>query len=418
MDCLTNAVLPSFVQAQQPFIVVFWSRDPDGTQHYEGDSLNRLQPGINGPTSRNAVRNADNDLRQIQEYLRATNLVANTDIFVTSDHGFSTITKHELAASGQSTTKSFSTGRTYRDGTGRAEVHPGWIPPGFVAIDLANALKLKLYDPDKIMVRDGKPAYKIVLTDSEAPQDGEEERPSTGDGLIGGDGFINDSTDAKVIVAANGGSDLIYLPDHDSARLRQVVDFLVAQDYVSGLFVNSRYGAVPGALTLADVNLEGATPLPTPDLVINFRSFSMDPKSALLSAVTICDTTLQEGQGMHGSFNRADTFNNMAAYGPDFKQGYQDKAPVGNTDVALTIASILKLEIPHKGNLLGRVLKEALLNGPDTVQSTDTKKASTPANNGKQTVVLLQKVGDTSYFDAAGFPGWTVGLEADERQNP
>ena len=108
-----------------------------------------------------------------------------------------------------------------------------------MAIDLANALKLKLYDPDRITVRDGNPAYKIVLTDSETAQDSEEERPSTGDGLIGGDGFINDATDAKVIVAANGGSDLIYVPDHDSTRMRQVVDFFVAQDYVSGLFVNS-----------------------------------------------------------------------------------------------------------------------------------------------------------------------------------
>jgi hypothetical protein len=41
------------------------------------------------------------------------------------------------------------------------------------------------------------------------------------------------------------------------------------------------------------------------------------------------------------------------------------------------------------------------------------KKASTPAKNGEQTVVHLQKVGDTLYFDAAGFPGWSVGLEAE-----
>ena len=34
VDCLTNAVLPTFVQAKQPFVVVFWSRDPDGTQHH------------------------------------------------------------------------------------------------------------------------------------------------------------------------------------------------------------------------------------------------------------------------------------------------------------------------------------------------------------------------------------------------
>ena len=121
---------------------------------------------------------------------------------------------------------------------------------------------------------------------------------------------------------------------------------------------------MPGAFTLADINLEGATQLPTPDLVINFRSFALDAKSPFMSAVTICDTTLQEGQGMHGSFNRADTFNHMAAYGPDFKKRFDDKAPVGNTDVALTVAAILKLEIPHKGHLLGRVLKEALMDGP------------------------------------------------------
>jgi Type I phosphodiesterase / nucleotide pyrophosphatase len=417
VDCLTNAVLPTFVQAQQPFVVVFWSRDPDGTQHFEGDSLNRLQPGINGPTSRNGVRNADNNLRQILEYLRAANLAQDTDIFVTSDHGFSTITKHELDASGQTSTKSFSTGRTYRDGTGRPEVQPGWIPPGFVAIDLANALQLKIYDPDRITVRDGKSAYKIVLTESETPDEGQEERPSIGDALIGGDGFITDQPDAKVIVAANGGSDLIYLPDHDSARLKQIVDFLVTQDYVSGLFVNSHYGEIPGTLTLADVNLEGATQMPTPDLVINFRSFSLNPKDPTMSAVTICDTTLQEGQGMHGSFNRADTFNNMAAYGPDFKKQFDDKAPVGNTDVALTVASILKLEIPHKGHLLGRVLREALADGPPNIKWSEAKKSSLPAKNGKQTTVLQQKVGDTLYFDAAGFQGWSVGLEAEGREN-
>jgi hypothetical protein len=411
VDCLTNAVLPTFVQTQQPFVVVFWSRDPDGTQHYEGDSLNQLQPGINGPTSRSGVRNADNNLRQILEYLKAANLAGDTDIFVTSDHGFSTITKHELDASGQTSTKSFSTGRTYRDGTGRPEVQPGWIPPGFVAIDLANVLKLALYDPDRITVRDGKSAYKIVVTDSETPAEGQEERPSIGDALIGGDGLITDQTDAKVIVAANGGSDLVYLPDHDSARLKQIVDFLVTQDYVSGLFVNSHYGEIPGTLTLADVNLEGATQMPTPDLVINFRSFASDPKNPVMSAVTICDTTLQEGQGMHGSFNRADTFNNMAAYGPDFKKQFADNAPVGNTDVALTVAAILELEIPHKGNLMGRVLKEALAGGPPAAEWTATKKISTPAKNGQQTIVYLQKLGETLYFDAAGFPGGSVGVE-------
>ncbi len=47
----TKAVLPLFKERGKPFALVFWSRDPDGTQHNQGDSLGRLIPGINGPTS-------------------------------------------------------------------------------------------------------------------------------------------------------------------------------------------------------------------------------------------------------------------------------------------------------------------------------------------------------------------------------
>jgi hypothetical protein len=50
-DVTTRAVLPLFKERDKPFVLVFWSRDPDGTQHNQGDSLNSLVPGINGPTS-------------------------------------------------------------------------------------------------------------------------------------------------------------------------------------------------------------------------------------------------------------------------------------------------------------------------------------------------------------------------------
>src|SRR5215831_2914492 len=58
-DAATRAVLPAFVRDAKPFVLVYWSRDPDGTQHNHGDSLNRLTPGINGPTARAAVTDAD-----------------------------------------------------------------------------------------------------------------------------------------------------------------------------------------------------------------------------------------------------------------------------------------------------------------------------------------------------------------------
>ncbi len=44
----------------------------------------------------------------------------------------------------------------------------------------------------------------------------------------------------KLVVAANGGSDLIYLPDGDRAIAKRVVETLLAQDYVSGIFVDSQ----------------------------------------------------------------------------------------------------------------------------------------------------------------------------------
>jgi predicted AlkP superfamily pyrophosphatase or phosphodiesterase len=62
----TRVVLPMFKERNKPFLLVFWSRDPDGTQHYQGDSLNTLTPGINGPTSLAAIRNADDDLARIR----------------------------------------------------------------------------------------------------------------------------------------------------------------------------------------------------------------------------------------------------------------------------------------------------------------------------------------------------------------
>ena len=58
----TRAVLPMLAERGQPFLMVYWSRDPDGTQHNAGDSLNSLVPGINGPTSLAGIRNADDNL--------------------------------------------------------------------------------------------------------------------------------------------------------------------------------------------------------------------------------------------------------------------------------------------------------------------------------------------------------------------
>lgn len=378
VDLTTKVVLPRFKADGKPFVLVFWSRDPDGTQHNQGDSLGQLVPGINGPTSMAAIKNADNNLAEIMSALNALGLANTTDVFVTSDHGFSTISKQS---------KSSPSAKISYPGT-----PAGQLPPGFVAIDLAMALGLPLFDPDA----------KNALVDYKAGK-----HTKRANGLIG-----NDSSKPDLVVAANGGSDLIYLPQENAGQLApEVVKALLAQDYVSGIFVDDALGNIPGTLPLSSINLKGTALTPVPAIVINFKSMATGCKTPVLCTAEVADTGLQQGQGMHGSFSRADTYNFMAATGPDFKKEFVDKTPVSNADVGKTLASILKLETSNKGKLLGRVLSEAMPGGklPKFRSKTMTSALGT---HGLHTVLKYQAVGQTMYFDVAGFPKRTVGLDS------
>jgi len=376
-EVAAKAVLPMLKARNKPFVLVFWSRDPDGTQHNQGDSLLKVEPGINGPTSLAAIKNADNNLAELRAALDRLGLSATTDIIVSADHGFSTISK-------ESKTSPAAQAR-YSD------VPAGLLPPGFVALDLAKALALPLHDPDDKNATVAADKY-----------------PKRGNGLIGADAAKPD-----VVVAANGGSDLVYVPGKDRALTAKVVEALLAQDYVSGLFVDDELGSLPGTLPLSVINLKGSSVTPRPTIVINFRSYSTGCERAVMCAVNVADTGLQQGQGMHGSFNRADTMNFMAAIGPDFKSGFVSDAPVSNADVGKTLAQVLGLKIPFHGALMGRVVEEALPGGSTPAVQQFVERAN-PDANGLATILVGQRVGQTRYFDAAGFPGRSVGL--DERR--
>jgi hypothetical protein len=262
------------------------------------------------------------------------------------------------------------------------------LPPGFLAIDLAKSLGLPLHDPDN---------KNAAVADGQYPK--------RGNGLIG-----PDPLQPAVVVAANGGSDLIYVPNKDRALTAKLIEVLAAQDYVSGLFVDDELGAFPGTLPLSAINLQGHARTPRPTIAVNFRSYSTDCAQAVLCTVEVADTGLQQGQGMHGSFSRADTMNFMAAIGPDFKAGFASDAPVSNADMGKTMAQVLGLKIPFHGTLMGRVAEEALPGGAmPPVEALLLR--SQPDAQGLATVLAGQRVGNTHYFDAAGFPGRTVGLD-------
>ncbi len=372
-DVATKVVLPLFKERGKPFVLVFWSRDPDGSQHNHGDSLNSITPGINGPTSMAGIRNADNNLAQLRKALDELGLAASTNIIVSADHGFSTISKESKTSP--------SAKVTY------ADTPEGFLPMGFLALDLAKALDLPLSDPN-----DGN---KPVAAEA---------HPKFGNGVLG-----KDPTKPDLVVATNGGSDLIYLPSKDKKLAARTITALLKQDYVSGLFVDDALGSFPGTLPMSALNLKGQARTPTPAIVVNFRSYASGCVEPTTCSVQVADTVLRQGQGMHGSFSRGDTMNFMAAIGPSFKAGFTDPLPVSNADVGFTAAHLLGLTPTNKGSLVGRVMTEAMPDGA-MPKATSSVLRSKPAN-GLRTVLAFQRVGDQRYFDAAGFPGRTLGLD-------
>lgn len=257
-DVATKVVLPMFKERNKPFVLVVWSRDPDGSQHNHGDSLNTITPGINGPTSMAGIKNADDNLAQIRKALDDLGLASSTNIIVSADHGFSTISKESKTSS---TVK-----------VNYPDTPEGFLPMGFVAIDLAKALNLSLFDPNdkNAKVTDG--AY-----------------PKAGNGLIG-----KSAEKPDVVVATNGGSDLIYLPNKDRKLAANVVKALLEQDYTSGLFVDDDLGRIPGTLPLSALGLKGAAVTPHPSIVLNFRSYVKGCDEPTVCSVEVADTVLRQ----------------------------------------------------------------------------------------------------------------------------
>src|ERR1700730_2971693 len=375
-DVASKIVLPMFKARNKPFVLVFWSRAPDGSQHNTGDSLNTLTPGINGPTSMAGIKNADDNLAQLRKALGDLGLADSTNIIVSADHGFSTISKES---------KTSASAKISYDDTPK-----DFLPMGFLALDLAKALELPLFDPNDKNARIADNAH-----------------PKAGNGVLG-----QDPTKPDLVDATNGGLDLIYLPNNDKKLAERAVKALLEQDYVSGLFVDGRLGRFPGTLPMSQIALKGKAVTPNPSIVVNFRSYVAGCNEPTNCSVEVADTVLRQGQGMHGSFGRGDTMNFMAAIGPDFKAGYADALPVSNADVGMTAAQLMGLRPANSGGLIGRVMSEALPNGstPKAIEATIASKA---ASNGLKTIVKYQRVLAQRYFDVAGFPGRTVGLDAE-----
>ena len=222
-----------------------------------------------------------------------------------------------------------------------------------------------------------------------------------------------------VIIAPNGGSDLVYLsrgafPTREALRerLQKIVDFCEAQEWCGPIFSRELAVVAPPTKrgrrrdtaavyqgwiegTFAESAIGLLNESRSPDLIISFAEASdadnksltgpENPAFALgrkgqestpnhsqplvrpVKGVIYADVgenqTFTTGMGMHGAAGLREIRNFAAAVGPDFKRNYVDQYPTANCDIAPTIARVLGI-LPNIGpgsiSPSGRVMVEAL----------------------------------------------------------
>ncbi|MBV8774431.1 MAG: alkaline phosphatase family protein [Deltaproteobacteria bacterium] len=217
-------------------------------------------------------------------------------------------------------------------------------------------------------------------------------------------GIKKSSSSTDIVVAHNGGNDLVYLSsaayeseEAKRAKLARIVDFAEAQEWCGPIFSKkpapqasatnrqNRLGWIPGTFAQQALGLYNARR--SPDLIISLKEIPdldnreltgpANPafvigaagqavrKNASLplirpvpGAVYSDSLTLSTGQGMHGAAGAHELQAFCAATGPDFRRHFIDPVPSGNTDVAPTIRRIFNLAVPAVAT--GRVLREAV----------------------------------------------------------
>ena len=343
-DVFVNYILPN----NKPDLTVFWSKEPDATNHAYG-------PGTYN--SIDATKMNDEILGRVMDKLRQLGWEQSTDIIITQDHNHSTVSG-DLAH--------FPLRGIAERGVGPHDPY-GYSVSGFVrTAELLNRDGLKAYDGAGC--RDIPTLSGIVF-------DGTHLHPTKNDadGSLCGKAQRYTSPTyvvpkpipaGGIVVAANAGSDYLFVPDGNADTVKAAVASLQSRLQFGAIFVSDKYGDIAGTLPMSLIKTQNPVAGRGPDIIV---SFTFDENAAVAGRPGISYASSVNRRGDHGSFSRTDTHISMMAHGPDFKSGLYDTLPTANVDIAPTIARILAFNMP---GAQGRVLEEALKSGPRVTEYT------------------------------------------------
>lgn len=288
--------------------------EPDLSEH-------DTAPG--SPTSLAAIRSSDDNLAKVIAALKAKDALTKTDLFVVSDHGFSTIA---------------------------------------LALDVAEQLRAA--------------------------------------GFNAGREFSDPPKPGQVLVVTLGGSMEFYVAEHEPKTVRRLVEYLQRSDFAGVIFTRTKQ---EGTFSLAEARLD--TPS-APDVLVAARWSGRTNKYGAPGQVAF-DSGRGRGQGTHTSLSPFDMRNTLVAIGPDFRRGWQDEIPSGNTDLAPTILHLLGLK--SAARMDGRILREAMLPSserPSVVEKTEEAQCDLGSSTWCQ------------YLRTATVDGTTYFIEGNGRQTP
>lgn len=337
-DVFVNYILPT----KKPDLTVFWSKEPDATSHAYG-------PGTYN--SLDATKMNDEILGRVVDKIRQLGWEKTTDIIITQDHNHSTV-------SGDIAHYPL---RAVVDGRVGAPDPYGYSVSGFVRTS-------ELLTRDGLKAWDGAGCRNIPIL-SGILVDGAALHPARNDGDGSVCGKAQRYTSPRyavpkpvpaggIVVAANAGSDYLFVPDGDALTVKAAVASLQSRLQFGAIFVSDTYGVVPGTLPMSLIQAQSPVGGRGPDIIV---SFSFDEHAVVAGRPGISYASSVNRRGDHGSFSRTDTHISMMAHGPAFKAGLYDTLPTANVDIAPTVARILGFAMP---DVQGRVLEEALKGGP------------------------------------------------------
>ena len=198
--------------------------------------------------------------------------------------------------------------------------------------------------------------------------------------------------DRRLVFSRNGFALFVNVTNDDPSLLERVVTALQAWEHAGCLFTGARgRPVVEGTLPLATVGLDGEF---APDVLCAMAWD--DAPNAHGHAGRSAGWDAQY-RASHGGISPWEIRNTFILAGPGVKSGLESDTPAGNLDLAPTLLYLLGLEPPPGQH--GRVLTEALLDGPDPSSIAVERKTVTAARGPYRQSIHFSSVGPTRYLD-------------------